>query len=91
MILQAAYAGLCFFTGGSTTWAVRYASLSVGKGQMVMILGPSGSGKSSLLYLLSGLRSASEGEVRYGEQLLSGGNNHTVRRLRFADFGFVYQ
>jgi len=91
LILSAADVGLCFSTGGSITWAVRHASLSVGKGQMVMILGPSGSGKSSLLYLLSGLRSASEGEVRYGEQLLSGGNKHTARRLRFTDFGFVYQ
>jgi len=91
LIVTARDVGICFSTGDTRTWAVRHASLSVGAGQMTMVFGPSGSGKSSLLYLLSGMRPASEGEVRYEGRLLSGGNSRQVRQLRFTDFGFVFQ
>ena len=40
-------------------------SLRIDRGQFVAILGPSGSGKSSLLDSLTGLRPAQSGEIRY--------------------------
>jgi putative ABC transport system ATP-binding protein len=43
---------------------LRGVDLSVGAGESVALLGPSGSGKSSLMAILSGLERADEGEVR---------------------------
>lgn len=45
------------------THAVRGASLRVGDGELMAILGPSGSGKSSLLHAIAGLLSVGEGSV----------------------------
>ncbi|MDD2201342.1 MAG: ABC transporter ATP-binding protein [Firmicutes bacterium] len=91
MLITTSDVGICFSAGDTKTWALRHVSLSVEAGQVIMIFGPSGSGKSSLLYLLSGMRPASEGEVRYEGRLLSGRNSRQVRQLRFTDFGFVFQ
>jgi len=49
--------------GESTLNAVQGVSIAIEDRQFIDILGPSGSGKSSLLYLLSGLRKAIQGEV----------------------------
>jgi len=43
--------------------AVRGADLSIGRGKAVAVVGPSGSGKSSLLRLVSGLDEPTAGEV----------------------------
>jgi len=43
---------------------LRGIDLSIGRGESLAILGPSGSGKSSLMAILSGLERASAGEVR---------------------------
>lgn len=65
--------------------------LVVRAGEMVAITGPSGSGKSSLLYLLGLLDAPSEGEV-----LLDGRPTHALSddakaRLRLESIGFVFQ
>lgn len=46
-----------------TTDILRGINLSIGRGECLAILGPSGSGKSSLMAILSGLERASAGEV----------------------------
>ena len=48
---------LTFQDGDRTLDAVHDVSITIQDHQFIGILGPSGSGKSSLLYLLSGLRS----------------------------------
>jgi lipoprotein-releasing system ATP-binding protein len=66
-------------------------SLSLRRGEAAAIMGPSGSGKSSLLYILGGLEPPSSGSVRVGGQnpyelapdAMAGFRNRTV--------GFVFQ
>lgn len=65
--------------------------MSVYSGEFLGILGPSGSGKSSLLYLLSGLKIPTSGEVRYGDVVLSGLQEEERSTLRLKDFGFIFQ
>jgi ABC-type bacteriocin/lantibiotic exporter with double-glycine peptidase domain len=46
-------------------WILRRVSFSAAPGQKIAIVGRSGSGKSTLAQLLLGLRSPTEGEIRY--------------------------
>jgi putative ABC transport system ATP-binding protein len=65
--------------------------LTVGENEFLGILGPSGSGKSSLLYLLSGLKVPTQGTIRYRGRNLSELSDEERSGLRFRDFGFVFQ
>ena len=49
---------------GRSTPAVEGVSLTVRRGEMICVMGPSGSGKSSLLRILAGHLKPNEGEVR---------------------------
>jgi putative ABC transport system ATP-binding protein len=66
-------------------------SISVEDHQFIGILGPSGSGKSSLLYLLSGLREVSEGEVYLDGRAYGKMSDRERVALRRSEFGFVFQ
>lgn len=54
--------------GSRTAHALRGVSLNLAAGESLGIMGPSGSGKSSLLLVLGGLRRPSRGAVRLGEE-----------------------
>lgn len=76
---------------GKSIYACRDVSLEVRPGEFLGILGPSGSGKSSLLYLMSGLKTPSSGAVSYmGETLESMGDSGRAE-VRLKEFGFVFQ
>ena len=51
---------------GEKTAVLRGVGFAVEEGEFVCIMGPSGSGKSSLLHLLSGLDEPSAGQIRLG-------------------------
>lgn len=59
--------------------------------EFVGIMGPSGSGKSSLLYVLSGLKRPTSGEVFFKEENLGALRDAQVTELRRQKFGFVFQ
>lgn len=70
---------------------VERATVSFTAGELVAVTGPSGSGKSSLLYLLGLLDRPSEGSI-----LVEGGDTAAMSRrelagLRLQRFGFVFQ
>jgi len=52
--------------------AVDRADLSVRDGELFTLLGPSGCGKTSLLRLIAGFYQPDEGEIRFGERVVSG-------------------
>lgn len=71
--------------------AVDHVSIEVRQGEFVGIMGPSGSGKSSLLYLMSGLKVPTSGEVRYRNQVIHLMSERERMHLRRREFGFVFQ
>jgi putative ABC transport system ATP-binding protein len=71
--------------------AVNDISLVIEDYQFIGILGPSGSGKSSLLYLLSGLRQPTQGEVYLDDRAYSKMPERDRVNLRRTEFGFVFQ
>ena len=70
---------------------VRDVSLSVGRGEFVAVTGPSGSGKSSLLYLLGLLDRPTKGEVRLEGRDTARLSAKEMAALRLARLGFVFQ
>ncbi|HUT48665.1 MAG TPA: ABC transporter ATP-binding protein [Alphaproteobacteria bacterium] len=70
---------------------VRDVNLAIGQGEFVSIVGPSGSGKSSLLYLLGLLDVPSEGELYLQGRDTSTLDEHELAHLRLEKLGFVFQ
>lgn len=76
---------------GREVFACKEISLEVRENEFLGILGPSGSGKSSLLYLLSGLKLPSNGQIYFDGKDLSQIPEEDRSRLRLKEFGFVFQ
>jgi lipoprotein-releasing system ATP-binding protein len=70
---------------------VNGIDLAVSKGEFVAITGPSGSGKSSLLYLLGLLDAPSDGEVIICGQPTSRLSEDDRANVRLTKCGFVFQ
>jgi lipoprotein-releasing system ATP-binding protein len=70
---------------------VRDIDLSVAPGEFLAITGPSGSGKSSLLYLLGLLDEPTTGEVALGGRPTRGLSSRERARTRLTMLGFVFQ
>ena len=70
---------------------LRQSRLALAKGEAVALLGPSGSGKSSLLHMAGLLEAPSAGEVLVGGVAASGLSDAARTRLRRETLGFVYQ
>jgi lipoprotein-releasing system ATP-binding protein len=70
---------------------VNGIDLAVNKGEFVAITGPSGSGKSSLLYLLGLLDAPSDGEVIICGQPTSKLSEDDRANVRLTKCGFVFQ
>jgi putative ABC transport system ATP-binding protein len=77
--------------GDPPTQILHGLDLQVVRGSSVALLGPSGSGKSSLMAILSGLERASSGTVRVGELNFGGLNEDDLARARRGRIGIVLQ
>jgi putative ABC transport system ATP-binding protein len=77
--------------GDQETYALRDVSLAFADRGFFGIMGPSGSGKSSLLYLMSGLKQPSSGQIYYKETSLSHTSEAERTTIRRKEFGFVFQ
>lgn len=70
---------------------VRGANVEIKAGEFVAITGPSGSGKSSLLYLLGLLDKPTSGKLFYEGEDISSYSPSRLARLRLEHMGFVFQ
>lgn len=71
--------------------ALDDASFSIEEGELAVILGASGAGKTTALNILGGMDTASSGEVIVDGELISKYNSKQLVRYRRTDIGFVFQ
>ncbi|MGY6533255.1 ABC transporter ATP-binding protein [Glycocaulis sp.] len=92
--------GICFSTRGVTkvygsgpaaVHALRGVDIDLPEGEMVVVLGASGSGKSTFLNIIGGLDTATEGQVVFRGQDISKANQRELTRYRRQHVGFVFQ
>jgi len=77
--------------GDETVTALDQVNLSVARGELIGIVGPSGSGKSSLLAVAGALTSPTSGGVKLGEIDVVAASRKARNELRRDRIGFVFQ
>lgn len=69
--------------------AVNSFSLKVGKGEIFTILGGSGSGKTTMLRMISGFEEPTSGKISFGNKVITDNKTFTPPEKR--NVGFVFQ
>jgi len=77
--------------GDRSVEILRGINLSIGKGEVVAIMGASGSGKSTLLGLLAGLDTPTSGDVLLSGTSISYMAEDRLAQIRGKQIGFVFQ
>ena len=77
--------------GDGRVTALDHVSLSVDPGELVAIVGPSGSGKSSLLAVSGALTRPDSGRVNVGGHDVGSMRSSRAARFRLEHLGFVFQ
>jgi lipoprotein-releasing system ATP-binding protein len=77
--------------GGRTLEVLKGVDLDVRPGEIVGLIGPSGSGKSSLLHAAGLLERPTAGEVVVGGVDCTGMRDNARTRVRLRSIGFIYQ
>lgn len=72
-------------------YAVNHVSFQIDKGELVVILGQSGAGKSTVLNMLGGMDSPTEGEIFIDGKEISKMNDAQLSDYRASDIGFIFQ
>jgi putative ABC transport system ATP-binding protein len=90
-LLQADGLTLRYGSAGREFTAVDDAAVALDEHRFLAVVGPSGSGKSSLLYMLSGLRTPTAGSVWFRDHEYRRLGGASVAALRRREFGFIFQ
>lgn len=80
-----------FAHNGGQLHILSGVDLDIYDGDFTVIMGASGSGKSTLLYALSGMDKATAGSVMYDGKDIVKMNEKELAKLRYSDFGFIFQ
>ena len=90
-IIQAEQLGKTYRTGKVDVPALRSVSFAVEPGEFVSIVGPSGSVKSTLFYILGGLTGSSSGRVLIDGVDFAQLSDAERTRMRKTKIGFIFQ
>ena len=77
--------------GDTAVDALRGVTLDVERGRLTAVMGPSGSGKSSLMHILAGLDRPTSGSVSIDGTVIDRLSDTELTKLRRRHIGFVFQ
>ena len=80
-----------FMAGDTEVPVLTNISTQINLGEMTMLVGPSGCGKTTLISILSGILSATSGQVTVMGQALSGMKDRDKVLFRRRNIGFIFQ
>ena len=80
-----------YITGDVMITALKDCSFSIEKGELVVILGPSGAGKTTVLNLLGGMDNPNRGSIIVDSNKVHGYSKKELVNYRRNDIGFVFQ
>lgn len=85
--------GLCksFAHNGGQVHILSGLDVDIYEGDFTVIMGASGSGKSTTLYALSGMDRATAGQVMYNNEDIVKLSEKKLTELRHGEFGFIFQ
>ena len=69
--------------------ALNSTNFEIEKGELVVIVGPSGAGKTTALNILGGMDTATSGNVYVDSKEITGLNSKQLVKYRRNDIGFV--
>lgn len=76
---------------GGRLSVLKDVSLSVEKGEMIAVVGESGTGKSTLLHLIGALDRPDEGSIRFNGEDVFSKSDEELSAFRNTSIGFVFQ
>ncbi len=87
------FADVCkdYPAGDSVVHAADHVSFSIEKGELCVILGHSGAGKTTVLNLLGGMDRVSSGRITVGGKVITDMTDRQLTEYRRLDVGFVFQ
>jgi len=80
-----------YLLGKRTLEVLRGVDLELSRGDFLALRGASGAGKSTLLYMLGGLDTPNQGEIRLAGRNLATLTRMELARLRTQEVGFIFQ
>jgi len=79
------------FRYGQNAFAFQIPELRIERGEKVAFIDPSGTGKTTLIYLIAGILAPQDGSIRVGDVDLSTRGDQRRRDFRISRIGFVFQ
>ncbi|MBY0587209.1 ABC transporter ATP-binding protein [bacterium] len=80
-----------FQKGGETVKPLEDVDLDIERGEFVSLMGPSGTGKSTLLNLVAGIDRPSAGSIRVGETEVTKLSRAKLADWRAGHLGYIFQ
>lgn len=80
-----------YYMGEHKIIAANNICFNINKGELCIIVGPSGAGKTTILNMLGGMDKCTSGEILLDNKNISKYNNKQLTKFRRYDVGFVFQ